>query len=97
MTSPLVKRLVLISVLGTSASMLLMLAGVLYPNPFLLVLAMSIGQALGLLALALFLLAVTLDIQGAISAPYDYVPESGEVDHLPESDAAAPSGPKLGT
>ena len=76
MTSPLVKRLVLVAVLGTSLSMVLMVAGVLYPSPFLLVLVMSVGQGVGLLSLALFLLAVTLDVQGAMSAAYDYVPES---------------------
>ena len=91
MNSPLVKRLVLISVLGTSAAMLLMLAGILFPNPFLLVLVMSLGQGLGLLSLALFLHAVTLDIQGAVSAVYDYLPGSDEVDQ-PKSDDAAPSG-----
>jgi Zn-dependent membrane protease YugP len=78
MTSPTVKRLVLIAVIGTSVSMLLMLAGILYPTPLLLVLVMSIGQGVGLLSLALFLLAVTLDLQGAVSAAYDYVPESDE-------------------
>jgi hypothetical protein len=92
MNSPLVKRLVLISVLGTSASMVLMLAGVLFPNPFLLVLVMSVGQGLGLLSLALFLLAVTLDIQGAVSATYDFLPESDDAGPQPKSDDAAPSG-----
>jgi hypothetical protein len=92
MTSPLVRRLVLISVLGTSAAMLLMLAGVLFPNPFLLVLVMSVGQGLGLLSLALFLLAVTLDIQGAVSGAYDYLPPGGEGDEPAEGDASSPSG-----
>jgi Zn-dependent membrane protease YugP len=97
MTPPLVKRLVLVAVLGTSAAMLLMLAGVLYPSPFLLVLVMSVGQGVGILSLALFLLAVTLDLQGAISAAgYDYLPESGEGDHPPESEDDAASGLKPG-
>jgi hypothetical protein len=90
MTSPLVKRLVLFAVLGTSASMLLMVAGIVFPNPFLLVLVMSVGQGLGLLALALFLLAVTLDIQGAISGTYDYLPD-GEGAAPPEGGAAPPA------
>lgn len=74
MTPPLVKRLVLFAVLGTSASMLLMIAGVVFPSPILLVLVMSVGQGLGLLSLALFLLAVTLDIQGALAPAYDALP-----------------------
>jgi hypothetical protein len=90
MTPPLVKRLVLFAVLGTSASMLLMVAGVIFPSPFLLVLVMSVGQGLGLLSLALFLLAVTLDIQGAIAGPYDDLPAEGE--QPPEGEASAPSG-----
>lgn len=89
MTSPLVKRLVLFAVLGTSAAMLLMVAGVVFPSPFLLVLVMSVGQGLGLLSLALFLLAVTLDIQGAMTAAYDYLPPGGEEPPQPE-DAAPP-------
>ncbi|HET8542791.1 MAG TPA: hypothetical protein VFL83_23155 [Anaeromyxobacter sp.] len=95
MTSPLVKRLVLISVLGTSASMLLMLAGIVFPSPFLLVLVMSIGQGLGLLSLALFLLAVTLDIQGAMAAAYDYLPPGGD-EEPSQDDAAAPPAASRG-
>lgn len=86
MTSPLVKRLVLIAVLGTAASMLLMLAGILRPTPILLVLVMSVGQGIGILSLALFLLAVALDLQSARTA----------YDNLPESDDDAPSGVKPG-
>jgi hypothetical protein len=95
MSSPLVKRLVLLSVVGTSVSMLLMMAGVVYPSPFLLVLVMSLGQALGLLSLALFLLAVALDLQGVGSTAYDTLPESDE-DHPPEIDEVAPPGLKPG-
>ena len=91
MTPPLVKRLVLCAVIGTSASMLLMIAGVVYPNPFLLVLAMSIGQGLGLFSLALFLLAVVLDIQGAMNAPYKFLP-AGEDDEPKAAEDAAPPG-----
>jgi hypothetical protein len=88
MTSPLVKRLVLFAVLGTSAAMLLMIAGVVFPSPFLLVLVMSVGQGLGLLSLALFLLAVTLDIQRAIEGTYDYLPPD---EQQPGSEGADPS------
>lgn len=89
MTPPLVKRLVLFAVLGTSASMLLMIAGVVFPSPFVLVLVMSIGQGLGVLSLALFLLAVTLDIQGAMAPAYDALPPDGESDAVAGS--AGPS------
>jgi hypothetical protein len=34
----------------------------LFPGPLLLVVAMSVGQALGTLSLALFLLAIALDL-----------------------------------
>ncbi len=87
MTSRLVKRLVLAAVIGTSVSMLLMLAGSLYPSPLLLVLVMSIGQGLGILSLAMFLLAVTLDIQAVRALAYE---------PLPEGDEAAPSGAEPG-
>jgi hypothetical protein len=77
MTSSLVKRLVLAAVIGTSASMLLMLAGSLYPSPLLLVLVMSIGQGLGILSLVLYLLAVTLDLQ-AVRALAEGHPAEGD-------------------
>jgi len=93
MSSPLVKRLVLLSVVGTSVSMLLMMAGVLYPSPLLLVLVMSLGQGLGLLSLALFLLAVALDLQKVGWEEYGNLPESDE-DHPRGSDEVAPPGLK---
>ena len=89
MTPPLVKRLVLFAVLGTSAAMLLMIAGIVFPHPFLLVLVMSVGQGVGLLALALFLLAVTLDIQSAMSGTQTYLPADGE----PDAPASGDPGP----
>ena len=84
MTPPVVKRLVLLSVLATSVAMLFMVAGIVYPNPLVLVLVMSIGQGVGLLSLALFLLAVALDLQST-GSPAAYR-------HLPESDDVASSG-----
>jgi hypothetical protein len=71
----LVKRLVLIAVLGTCASMLLMVVSVLYPKPLLLVVVMSAGQGIGLLALVLYLLAIALDLQTTAGSYVPDVPE----------------------
>jgi hypothetical protein len=38
--------------------------GVVVPNPLLLVFAMSLGQPIGMASLALYLLAITLDLRG---------------------------------
>jgi hypothetical protein len=59
-----VKKLVLLSTIATLAALALMVVSILLPNPFLLVLAMSVGQGLGTLSLALYLLAIVLDLQG---------------------------------
>ena len=56
-----IRRLVLISIITTLVSLLLMVAGIVYPKPLLLVLAMSLGQLFGTLSLALYLLAIVLD------------------------------------
>ena len=60
-----VKRLVVLSTIATLAALALMVFSILVPNPFLLVLAMSVGQGLGTMSLALDLLAIVLDLQGA--------------------------------
>ena len=41
-----------------------MVMGIVFPRPLLLVLAMSLGQLFGTLSLALYLLAIVLDLQG---------------------------------
>jgi len=77
----LAKRLVLFSVIGTMVAMGFMAVSILFPSPLLLVAAMSVGQGIAILALALFLLAVALDLQS-----------SGEVYlNLPEEPAEAPA------
>jgi hypothetical protein len=76
------KKLVLLSVLGTIAAMLFMAASIVWPHPLLLVLAMSIGQGIAIFALALFLLAVALDLQS-----------SGELYIPPEETPASPEPP----
>ena len=59
-----IRRLVLISTITTLVSLGLMVMGILFPRPILLVLAMSLGQLFGSLSLALYLLAFVLDLQG---------------------------------
>jgi hypothetical protein len=59
-----VRRLVLIAVVTTLVSLGLMVMGIVFPQPLLLVLAMSLGQLFGTLSLALYLLAIVLDLQG---------------------------------
>jgi hypothetical protein len=59
-----IRRLVLVSTITTLVSLLLMVMGIVYPRPLLLVLAMSLGQLFGTLSLALYLLAIVLDLQG---------------------------------
>ncbi|HET8542384.1 MAG TPA: hypothetical protein VFL83_21095 [Anaeromyxobacter sp.] len=59
-----IRRLVLISTITTLVSLALMVMGIVFPRPILLVLAMSLGQLFGTLSLALYLLAIVLDLQG---------------------------------
>jgi type III secretory pathway component EscT len=84
-----VKKLVLLSAVGALASLGLMILSILAPKPIYLVLAMSIGQGIGTLALALYLLAIVLDLQGggaAYEASLEAAQESGGPDaEVPES------------
>jgi len=57
-----VKKLTYIAAAGTLTSVTLMSLSLVFPGPMLLVLAMSVGQALGILSLTLFLLATALDL-----------------------------------
>ncbi len=59
-----IRRLVLISTITTLASLLLMVASIVFPGPFLLVVAMSVGQLFGTLSIILYLLAIAFDLQG---------------------------------
>ena len=59
-----IRRLVLVSTVTTLVSLGLMVASILFPGPLLLVVAMSMGQALGVASLVLYLLAIALDLQG---------------------------------
>lgn len=63
MTHAQVKKLVVLSGFATLAALCLMVLSILSPKPIYLVLAMSVGQAIGTLSLALYLLAIVLDLQ----------------------------------
>ena len=66
-----VKKLVLLSAVGALASLALMILSIVAPKPIYLVLAMSVGQGLGTISLALYLLAIVLDLQGGGGAAYE--------------------------
>ena len=59
-----IRRLVLVSVIMALVALGLMIVSILFPKPLLLVLAMSLGQLFGTASLALYLLAIALDLQG---------------------------------
>jgi hypothetical protein len=81
------KKMVLFSVFGTMVAMGFMASSILFPHPLLLVLAMSIGQGIAIFSLALYLLAVALDLQSSGGA---YIPtdESAPPEPSPEPPAA---------
>ena len=59
-----IRRLVLVSAVMALVSLGLMVVSIVLPHPLLLVLAMSLGQLFGTTSLALYLLAIVLDLQG---------------------------------
>ncbi len=67
-----IRRLVLISAVMSLVALGLMVVSIVFPKPLLLVLAMSLGQFFGTASLALYLLAIALDLQGV-----------GELDEIP--------------
>lgn len=69
------RRLVTISAITTLVALALMVAGMLFPSPILLVLAMSLGQLFAILSLVLYLLAIALDLQGV--GEHDVLVERG--------------------
>ncbi len=71
-----IRRLVLISTITTLVALGLMVLGIVFPKPLLLVLAMSLGQLFGTLSLALYLLAIVLDLQG-VGEHEDIAPHIG--------------------
>jgi hypothetical protein len=83
------RKMVLFSVIGTIVAMIFMAASIIFPQPLLLVLAMSIGQGIAIFALVLYLLAVALDLQssGAMYIPAEENPAT------PDSSSAGGSEP----
>ena len=73
-----VKKLVLFSAIGALASLALMILSILAPKPIYLVFAMSVGQGIGMLSLALYLLAIVLDLQGHGASDASTVEAAGE-------------------
>jgi len=63
-----VKKLVLFSAVATLVALAMMVAAIVAPRPIVLVVAMSIGQGIAILSLALFLLAIALDLQAGGAA-----------------------------
>ncbi len=59
-----IRRLVIVSAVMALVSLGLMVVSIVFPNPLMLVLAMSLGQLFGTTSLALYLLAIVLDLQG---------------------------------
>jgi hypothetical protein len=79
-----VKKLVLLSAVGALVALGLMILSILAPKPIYLVLAMSVGQGIGTLSLALYLLAIVLDLQGG-GAAYEASLETERESGVPES------------
>jgi hypothetical protein len=63
-----VKKLVFLAGVSTLVALALMVLSILSPKPIYLVIAMSVGQGIGTLSLALYLLAIVLDLQGGGAA-----------------------------
>lgn len=59
-----IRRLVMVSAVTSLVALALMVVSILFPHPLLLVVAMSLGQLFGMGSLALYLLAIALDLQG---------------------------------
>ncbi len=85
-----VRKLVFISGIATLVALALMTLSIVAPKPIYLVLAMSVGQGIGTLSLALYLLAIVLDLQGGTPAAYEQAAETrseAEVEDQPPPQA----------
>ncbi len=71
-----VRKLVFLSGIVTLVGLALMVLSIVAPKPIFLVLAMSVGQGIGTLSLALYLLAIVLDLQGGTPAAYEQAAET---------------------
>lgn len=79
-----VKKLTYVSAVATLGAVGLMVASIVFPKPALLVFAMSVGQGLGTLSLATYLLAIALDLQSGGGLVEQVEEDVGEM----KSDAA---------
>ncbi len=84
------KKLVLLSVIGTIVAMIFMASSIIFPQPLLLVLAMSIGQGIAIFALVLYLLAVALDLQSS-GGVYIAGEETPAIEEPPAGGSGTPS------
>ena len=84
------KKLVLLSVIGTIVAMIFMASSIIFPQPLLLVLAMSIGQGIAIFALVLYLLAVALDLQSS-GGVYIAGEEAPAIEEPPAGGSGTPS------
>jgi hypothetical protein len=71
-----VRKLVFLSGVATLIALGMMVLSIVSPKPLFLVLAMSVGQGIGTLSLALYLLAIALDLQGGTPAAYEQAAET---------------------
>jgi hypothetical protein len=83
------KRMVFYAVIGTMVAMVFMGSTIVFPHPLLLVMAMSVGQGIAIFSLALYLLAVALDLQsqGGAYIPYE---EPAAVEEAAPAEEPAP-------
>lgn len=63
-----VERLVRIAATNALGALGLMVLGTLWPNPYIIVVVMSVGQLIGTLSFALFLFAIAMDLQRSARA-----------------------------
>jgi hypothetical protein len=73
-----IKKLTYLAAAATLGAVGLMVLSILSPKPIFLVLAMSLGQGLGTVSLAAYLLAIALDLQVAGALVDNVEEEVGE-------------------
>ncbi len=74
-----VKRLTYLAAVATLGAVGLMVLSIVSPKPIFLVLAMSVGQGLGTLSLAAYLLAIALDLNVSAALTEQVEEEVGEM------------------
>jgi hypothetical protein len=74
-----VKRLTYLAAAATLGAVGLMTLSIVSPKPIFLVLAMSVGQGLGTLSLAAYLLAIALDLNVSAALTDQVEEEVGEM------------------